>query len=109
MQGDEKICDRLGLNFSQVYIKQNQIYNEGYSKYLPNVIRPVLVPVDGPITGHCIVPDAVLFEEYFSNFLTETIIERDKSYKSEVDDPEKERENFVKVRNDILVKKLKNR
>src|SRR5581483_1699843 len=53
----KKICDKLNLNIEQVYILHNQIYNDGYGKLLPNVVRPILVPVDGPITGHCTIPD----------------------------------------------------
>jgi hypothetical protein len=35
-----------------------------------HVVRPILYPPDGPIGGHCVVPNAkILSEEYESEFL----------------------------------------
>ncbi len=66
------MTDQKKLNFDQVYHHINQIYNEGYKETLPHVIRPDLKHMDGPIGGHCVLPNATFMEEdgeIFKEFL----------------------------------------
>lgn len=73
----KRICDKLGLDFNEVYTIANQDYNDGYKKLgKSNVVRPVLKPVSGKIGGHCVVQNCDLFDDW----LTKTIKERNKKY-----------------------------
>lgn len=68
----KQMTDQKKLNFDQVYHQINQIYNAGYAKTLPHVIRPDLKHMDGPIGGHCVLPNATFMQdegEVFSEFL----------------------------------------
>jgi len=76
----DEMCKKMGVDFDQVYTRHNQIYNEGYKKLRPNVVRPVLVPTPGPITGHCTIPDTELVQRDFPNRLTEFILKENKKY-----------------------------
>ncbi len=54
-------CKTFGLDADVVYRLSNQTYNEGYIKLgRHEVLRPYLKHVDGPIGGHCIIPNARL-------------------------------------------------
>lgn len=54
-------CDRHGLDFSIVYKDANRTYNDGYTKLgKGNVVRPYLQHMDGPIGGHCVIPNATI-------------------------------------------------
>ena len=63
----KEVCKNYNLNFEQVYTKHNKIYNRGYRKLRPNVLRPILVPVSGPIGGHCTIEDTKLFDKNYKN------------------------------------------
>ena len=70
--------NEMNFDFDEVYTIPNADYNEGYKKLAkPNVIRPVLKPIPGPIGGHCLIPNANLLE----NCVTKVIRERNKTYK----------------------------
>lgn len=54
-------CVDHNVDFEEVYINANKDYNEGYVKLgRPDVVRPWLTHMDGPIGGHCVVPNAKL-------------------------------------------------
>lgn len=54
-------CDRHDLNFEVVYTDANHTYDIGYEELSrPEVCRPYLKHVDGPIGGHCVIPNAHL-------------------------------------------------
>jgi len=73
----KRICDKLNLNFKEVYTIPNQDYNEGYKKLgMSNVIRPVLKPMKGKIGGHCVIPNLNLLQDW----LTALIKKRNKIY-----------------------------
>ncbi|NMB92554.1 MAG: hypothetical protein GYA31_02970 [Parcubacteria group bacterium] len=73
----KRICDKLKLDFNEVYTIPNQDYNEGYIKLkMPHVVRPVLKPMEGKIGGHCIIPNLYLLKDW----LTDIIKERNKKY-----------------------------
>jgi UDP-N-acetyl-D-mannosaminuronate dehydrogenase len=58
-----KFCSQYGLDYDVIYGEANKTYNEGYQKLgRPDVMRPWLRHIDGPIGGHCIVPNAHLLE-----------------------------------------------
>jgi len=70
----QKMCDDLGLDFNNIYTKFNKIYNEGYKKSRPNVVRPVLKYMEGPIGGHCVIPNTKILDKFLPNQLTRFIL-----------------------------------
>ncbi len=73
----KRICDKLKLDFDEVYTIPNHDYNKGYTKLgKPNVIRPVLKPIAGKIGGHCVIQNCDLSDDW----VTKTIKERNKKY-----------------------------
>jgi UDP-N-acetyl-D-mannosaminuronate dehydrogenase len=67
----KKICDEFDVDFDDAVTKINTIYNMGYTKFKPNVIRPILTPPTASIGGHCIVENARMLEEQIeSEFLS---------------------------------------
>lgn len=57
-------CNRHNLPFDLVYKHANMSYNEGYTKLgKPEVVRPYLDQHDGPIGGHCVIPNARLLRD----------------------------------------------
>lgn len=58
-----EFCEIHHLDFGVVYTSANQTYNEGYRQLgRPEVVRPFLKHVPGPIGGHCIIENAKLIE-----------------------------------------------
>lgn len=56
-------CQKNHLNFDDVYTRSNKDYNEGYVKLgMPQVVRPWLKHMPGPIGGHCIMPNSKLLK-----------------------------------------------
>lgn len=56
-------CKKNKINFDIVYTLGNSTYNEGYRKLgRPEVARPFLKHMDGPIGGHCVIPNAHLID-----------------------------------------------
>ena len=72
------ICQDKALNFDNVYTRLNEIYNLGYQKSKPNVIRPVLKYQSGPIGGHCLITNTQMLEESNPSIVTKIIIEENK-------------------------------
>lgn len=54
-------------NFDQVYTQWNTFYNEGYSTSKPNVRRPILTHMPGPIGGHCLLPNLTILKEWLGD------------------------------------------
>jgi UDP-N-acetyl-D-mannosaminuronate dehydrogenase len=104
----KELSTKLNLNFDQVYIGHNMIYNKGYKKLLPNVIRPIFYPGKGPIGGHCTIPDTILFDKFLPNRFTKFVLNENNRYKKEVKDIEKEREIFLKTQRTFIAEKIKN-
>lgn len=69
-----ELCQKSGVDFNNVYTQFNKIYNSGYAKSKPNVIRPILKYQQGKIGGHCIIPNSKILEQYLANPITKTII-----------------------------------
>lgn len=56
-------CKKNKLPFEEVYTRSNKDYNEGYTKLgMPQVVRPYLKHVHGPIGGHCVLPNLKLLK-----------------------------------------------
>jgi len=71
------VCDELGLDFKEVYTSWNNFYNQGYSELgMPQFVRPVLEPTEGPISGHCVVNNSKLLDSFVTNFVKK----RDEEY-----------------------------
>lgn len=63
-------CDEKGLNFSMIYTEANKTYNEGYVKLgRPEVVRPYLKFVPGPIGGHCVIPNCKILNDAVSKII----------------------------------------
>jgi len=71
----KKMCQKYKINFDEAVTDFNQSYNEGYKKLgKKNVIRPVLYPPKGAITGHCIIPNAEILRKYFKSEVLNLIL-----------------------------------
>jgi len=68
-------------NFNQVYTKWNKIYNAGYKKTKPNVIRPILKHFPGPIGGHCLIPNVKILDKWLKDNFTKFILAQNKAAK----------------------------
>lgn len=54
-------CEDNEVPFEVVYQQANIDYNDGYLKLgRPDVVRPFLKHMEGPIGGHCIIPNSKL-------------------------------------------------
>jgi len=77
-----RVSQKTHTNFDQVYTQWNQIYNAGYKKSKPNVIRPILKHSPGPIGGHCLIPNAKIIDEWLNDAFSNFIISQDKNSQS---------------------------
>lgn len=78
----KKWCDKFGVKFSDAATDFNKTYNEGYKKLgMPHVVRPVLYAPEGPITGHCVIPNAELLSEFFESKALQLVLSYKKSNK----------------------------
>lgn len=74
-------CKHYGLNFSEVYQQPNREYNRGYEHMgKPEVVRPFLKDMPGPIGGHCVMPNLTLLGP---NFITNGIAAADVHYRED--------------------------
>ncbi len=65
-----RFCKQHGLDFDMVYTDLNRTYNEGYTKLgMANVVRPVLEHVEGPIGGHCVLPNLKFLDSDVARFI----------------------------------------
>lgn len=69
------ITEKSRTNFEQVYTQFNEIYNQGYAASLPHVRRPVLKHVEGPIGGHCVIPNINILASKFDEPLFNMMLE----------------------------------
>lgn len=59
MQAVHDQCEKLGLDFENVYTQWNENYNAGYEIMgMEHVMRPVLKYMGDEIGGHCIIPNS---------------------------------------------------
>ena len=71
----KRMSNEKRINFDQVYTVFNKIYNEGYSKISPQVVRPVLKHVDGKIGGHCVIPNARILLDFYEEEWIKKIVD----------------------------------
>lgn len=65
-----KWCQEHGVDFDIAYKEFNKTYNEGYQTLgRGEVVRPHLNYVDGPIGGHCVVPNLEFLESEVVEFI----------------------------------------
>lgn len=65
-----KFCKDNSIDFDLVYTQANKSYNEGYSKLGRNEYsKYVLSHKDGPIGGHCVIPNAKLLKTDLAKLL----------------------------------------
>lgn len=65
-------CEKHGLDFNVVYTRANRTYNTGYRRLdMPEVSRPVLDHREGPIGGHCVIPNAKILDSEIADFILE--------------------------------------
>ena len=70
----KKLCDLWGVDFDEVQTDYNESYNAGYKTLdMEEVVRPTLIPPDGSIGGHCVVPNAELLREILDSPLLQGV------------------------------------
>lgn len=69
------VCKTAKVDFENVYFQFNKIYNDGYKKSRPNVIRPILNYQPGPIGGHCLIPNAQFLGKSTKSPVAKIVIE----------------------------------
>lgn len=63
-------CEEYEVDFGIVYSHANQTYNEGYASLgRKEVARPYLKYKEGPIGGHCVIPNAHLLDSPVAEFI----------------------------------------
>jgi len=66
----ERLCNKHKVPFSEVYVLSNMSYNEGYERLnCPEFIRPVLLPLQKKIGGHCVLENTELVDSLFAEFI----------------------------------------
>lgn len=73
-----QLSQKTKANFEQVYTQWNQIYNQGYKKTKPNVIRPILKHHSGSIGGHCLIPNVEILDSWLDDAYTSFILSQNK-------------------------------
>tara|TARA_R100001163_G_C5064824_1_gene202548 strand:- start:2074 stop:2802 length:729 start_codon:yes stop_codon:yes gene_type:complete len=60
----KKYCEIIGVDFDEAATMWNETYNEGYTNLgHSHFVRPVLYAPEGPIGGHCVLPNADLLKQ----------------------------------------------
>lgn len=71
----KKMCDKVRADFDGAITDFNITYNKGYKRLgKKNVVRPVLYPPKGGITGHCLIPNAEILEKQFKSCALDLIL-----------------------------------
>lgn len=68
----KRICDEMGLSFTEVYTTFVVDYNRGYEELgMPEIKIPNLVPIMREQGGHCTIPNCDLWTNDFTEFVKE--------------------------------------
>lgn len=63
-------CEENNVPFELIYTDANHTYSIGYEALnRPEVVRPYLRHMDGPIGGHCVIPNAHLLDSPLTELL----------------------------------------
>lgn len=66
----EAACVGEGVPFAEAWTLWQRTYNEGYEAVgRPEFRRPILSPMQGKIGGHCVLPNARIFDFPFAQFV----------------------------------------
>lgn len=66
----KRLCDKMGLSFTEVYTTFVSDYNRGYEELgLPEIKIPNLVPIMKKQGGHCTIPNCDLWTNDFTEFI----------------------------------------
>lgn len=66
----KEFCDKEDINFDLVYTWANNTYNDGYRKLnMPQYTKYVLEHRDGPIGGHCVIPNLELLDSWICDII----------------------------------------
>ncbi|MFH1894572.1 MAG: hypothetical protein ABH813_01560 [Patescibacteria group bacterium] len=72
----KKICNKFKINFENAAIDFNKTYNVGYEKLgKKNVMRPVLLPPQKGIGGHCVIPNTKILKDYLESKAIDLILD----------------------------------
>lgn len=72
----KRMCDRLGVDFTDVVTQCTESYNEGYTMLGMNrYIRPILTPPKRYIGGTCIIPNARILRRVLTSAYLDLILE----------------------------------
>lgn len=71
-----QLCQQNHANFNQVYTQYNHLYNQGYRKDLPHVLRPNLQHHQGEIGGHCVIPNAQIIQDWVHDDFTQFLLKQ---------------------------------
>ena len=67
-----RLCRGLDVPFEDVYTDANNTYNTGYSLMgMPQFVKYNIEHRDGPIGGHCILPNVELFDSWMCDIVKE--------------------------------------
>ena len=67
-----RLCDKYGVPFHEVYTAWNSVYNEGYDKLGEKRFhRTNLYPMSGGIGGHCVMANCELLDDDITKFVKE--------------------------------------
>lgn len=71
-------CEENGVDFEDVYTRQNKDYNEGYTKLnMEHVVRPYLKHYPGKIGGHCVIENSKLLGD---TWVANTILKKNEKW-----------------------------
>lgn len=61
---EDSLCKKYGLRFEDVVLSYQRMYNNGYKKLNEErFTQPLIVPPEGKIGGHCIIPNSKLLSQ----------------------------------------------
>lgn len=68
-------CARMDLPFDEVYRSFSETYNEGWLLLEQHqFVKPILVHVPGPISGHCVIPAAQMLKDHCNDILAQVVL-----------------------------------
>jgi len=72
----KRFCDEVGVDFEETVTNFNETYNDGYTELgKTNVVRPILIPPNGKIGGHCIIQNAEILSEICDSTALQLILQ----------------------------------
>jgi len=67
-----RLCKKYDVNYDLAYTHMNDTYNKGYMDVgMPQFSKYNIKHIDGKIGGHCIIPNAELFDSWIADIIIE--------------------------------------